>query len=284
MLYDIAMNMTNKQTPKIGLALGGGGAKGLAHIGVLKVLEENQFPIHCIAGTSVGAFIGGAYAAGVPVDEMIRLGRKIRWSDLGRATISKIGLRDSARLEEFMLKHFPVTSFEKLRIPLAVVATDICTGAPRVFTTGNLARAIRASCAIPGYFTPVIDEDGRMLVDGGMVASLPVWVLKSLGADWTIAVDVYPFSPLEKPPTTLYQIYFQAVSIMGHSSASHLRRQADVLVVPPLDGVGWEDLERADEIIAAGAQAMQKALGACRQLLKKKRPGFLARLRTALSD
>jgi NTE family protein len=275
---------SNPQGPKIGLALGGGGAKGLAHIGVLKVLEENHIPIHCIAGTSVGALVGGAYAAGVPVDEMIRLARKIQWSDLGRVTISRLGFRDSTRMEEFLRKHLPVTTFDKVRIPLAVVATDICTGNPHVFTSGNLPRAIRASCAIPGYFTPVVDDEGRMFVDGGISVSLPVVPLKSLGAEWTIGVDVYPFSRLETPPTNLAQIYFQAVSIMGHSSANHWRQKTDLLIVPKLDGIGWDDLSRADEIIAAGVDAMQRALGACRRLSPKKRPGLFSRLRTAFSS
>ncbi|RMG54579.1 MAG: patatin family protein [Acidobacteria bacterium] len=266
---------------KIGLALGGGGAKGIAHIGVLKVLEEYHIPIHCIAGTSVGALIGGAYASGMSLTEMIRLARKLRWSDLGKITLSRLGLRDGSRMESFIRQHFPVTTFEELRIPLAVVATDICTGTKRTIKEGDLARAIRASCAIPGYFTPVMEKPNRMLVDGGVVESLPVSELAPMGADCTIAVDVYPFSPLEHPPTNLYQIHMQAMSIMGYVSANHSRKTADLLIVPPLNHIAWDDLERADEIMAAGEEAMRRAMKKCLQLLKRKRPGLLTRWRSA---
>jgi NTE family protein len=268
---------------KLGLALGGGGAKGLAHIGILKVLEEHRVPISCIAGTSVGAFVGGAYAGGMPIDEMIRLARKMRWSDLGRLTISKLGLRDGSRMETFIRSHFPATMFEELRIPLAVVAADICTGAKCVIRQGDLGRAIRASCAIPGYFTPVIDENNRMLVDGGIVDSLPVSVAKSLGADRVIGVDVYPFCSLSSPPTNFYDIYHQAITIMGYTSGNPWRQSADLLIVPNLSHIAWDDLRRADEIIAAGEEVMRRSLENCYQLMEKERRGVLSRLRSALT-
>ncbi|MBI3949434.1 MAG: patatin-like phospholipase family protein [Acidobacteria bacterium] len=277
------MDRQKPQGSRIGLALGGGGAKGLAHIGVLKVLEEYKIPIYCIAGSSVGAFIGGAYASGVPVEEMVHVGRKLRWSDLGRLTISKLGFRDGSRMEAFIRKTFPVTTFEELRIPFAAVATDICTGAKCVLDRGDLARAIRASCAIPGYFTPVIDQDNRMLVDGGIVDVLPVSVVKAMGAQRTIGVDVYPFTQLKKPPTNLYHIYNQAMAIRGYTLGNHWHQSADLLVVPNLSHIAWDDLSRTDEIIAAGEEAMRRLINECQQLLTKKSPGFFSRLRLAFS-
>lgn len=271
------------QGPKIGLALGGGGAKGLAHIGILKVLEEWNFPIYCIAGTSVGALVGGAYASGVSIEALIRVARKIRWSDLGRITLSKVGVRDGSRMEEFIREHFPVTTFEELRIPLAVVAADILTGEKCIIDRGDLARAIRTSCAIPGYFTPVIDEDNRMLVDGGIVDSLPVSVVTSMGAERAIAVNVHPFSKLDRPPTNLFQIHNQAYAIMGHNAAAQSRKSADVLITPDLSHIPWDDLERADEIIAAGETAMRRSRRQCQRLLERKRGGILSRLRAAFA-
>lgn len=277
------MDRQETRRPKIGLALGGGGAKGLAHIGVLKVLEEADIRIHYIAGTSVGAFIGGAYASGIPIEQMIRVARKLHWSDLGKLAVSRLGLRDGSRMEEFIRKHFPVTTFEQLRIPFAAVAADIMTGTKCIIQHGDLARAIRASSAIPGYFTPVIDETNRVLVDGGIVDCLPVSVAKSMGADRVIAVDVHPFSRLDRPPTNLYQIYSQAYAIMGYNAGNHSRQNADLLIVPNLSHIAWDDLSRADEIILAGEEAMRRSLTKCRQVLVREHVGVFARLRSALT-
>jgi len=271
-----------RRRPKIGLVLGGGGAKGLAHIGVLKVLEEAGIPIDQIVGTSVGAFIGGAYASGIPIERMIEMARRIRWSDLGRFRPSRLGLRDGRRMEEFIRAHFPVTRFEELRIPLAVVATDIATGQMRVFTTGDLAFAIRASCAIPGYFTPVFDDAGRMLVDGAVVANLPTLVAVTLGAERVIAVDVNAYPIMETPPRNAFQIYTQALAILSFTAQSSMAEHADVLISPDVAAFSWDDLERAEDVIRAGEEAARKRLPDCRALLRRKREGFFHRLRRAL--
>jgi len=271
-----------KGRPKIGLVLGGGGAKGLAHIGVLKVLEEAAIPIDLIVGTSVGAFIGGAYASGVSIERMIEMAHRIRWSDLGRFRPSRLGLRDGRRMEAFIRAHFPVTRFEELRIPLAVVATEIATGQMRVFTTGDLAFAIRASCAIPGYFTPVLDADGRMLVDGAVVANLPTLVAVTLGAERVIAVDVNAYPIMETPPRNAFQIYTQALAILSFTAQSHMAEHADVLISPDVAAFSWDELERADELIRAGEEATRKRLPDCQALLRRKREGFFRRLRQAL--
>ncbi|MCS6806433.1 MAG: patatin-like phospholipase family protein [Acidobacteriota bacterium] len=275
--------MSNQQRrwPKIGLALGGGGAKGLAHIGVLKVLEELEIPISYIAGTSVGAFVGGAYACGIPIEEMIRKVRKMRWSDLGKLAVSRLGLRDGSRMEAYIRTHFRATTFEALRIPLAVVAADIMSGAKVVIRHGDLARAIRASTAIPGYFTPVPYEGNQLLVDGGIVDCLPVSVVKSMGAERVIAVDVHPFSRLEQPPTNLYQIYSQAYAIVGYNSGNQARQMADLLVAPNLSHVAWDDLSRADEIIRIGEETMRRLAHRCQQWLKQEEAGLFARWRLA---
>ncbi|GBC82254.1 putative NTE family protein [bacterium HR10] len=278
------MEKTKRQSrrrPKIGVVLGGGGAKGLAHIGVLKVLEEAEIPIDGIVGTSVGAFIGGAYASGVPIPQMIEMARRIRWSDLGRLRPSRLGLRDGRRMEDFIRAHFPVTRFEELRIPLAVVATDIATGQMRVFTTGDLAFAIRASCAIPGYFTPALDEEGRMLVDGAIVANLPTLVAVTLGAERVIAVDVNAYPIMETPPRNAFQIYTQALAILSFTAQSYMAEHADVLISPDVASFSWDELERADELIRAGEEAARKRLPDCRALLSR-REGFFRRLRQAL--
>jgi len=267
--------------PKIGVVLSGGGAKGLAHIGVLKVLEEEEIPIDSIVGTSAGAFIGGAYASGVSIEQMIEMARRIRWSDLGRFRPSRLGLRDGRRMEAFIRTHFPVTRFEELRIPLAVVATEITTGRIHVFTRGDLAFAIRASCAIPGYFTPARDSEGRMFVDGAVVANLPTLVAVTLGAERVIAVDVNAYPILETPPRNAFQIYTQALAILSFTAQSSMAEHADVLISPDVAAFSWDELERAEELIQAGEEAARRRLPHCRALLSR-RSGIFRRWRRAL--
>src|SRR5215813_5996245 len=176
---------------KIGLALSGGAARGMAHVGVLRALLEQGIRIDCIAGTSAGAIVGGAFAAGMPIEEIAEFGRKLRWRDIGRMTMSRLGVQSNERLEQYLRARFPVTKFEDMAIPFAAVATDLKTGEAVVLKgKGDVPFAIRASCTIPGWYVPVLDHEGRQLVDGGLVAVVPSSVTRSLGADIVIAVDV----------------------------------------------------------------------------------------------
>jgi NTE family protein len=177
--------------PRIGLALSGGAARGIAHIGVLRGLLEHQIPIDCIAGTSAGSIVGGAMASGMPLAEIEALGLNLRWRDVGRLTMSRMGIQSNERLEIYLRARLPVTRFEELPIPFAVVATDLHSGDAVIMRDeGDVPFAIRASCAIPGWYIPVTDEHGRQLVDGGLVANIPSNEARLLGADIVIAVDV----------------------------------------------------------------------------------------------
>ena len=178
------MTVNDKKRPLVGLALGGGMARGCAHVGVLRELERNDIPIDLIAGTSVGSLIGGAYAAGLSPDQIEQMALTISWNDLGRVTISKLGFYNSERTEDYIRKHFPVTEFEKTRLPFGAVATDIQTGKMVIFTEGSLPLAIRASCAMPIFYTPVT-VNGRMMVDGGLVGHIPASVTR-LMVRWMI--------------------------------------------------------------------------------------------------
>jgi NTE family protein len=183
--------MHDSSNPTIGLALSGGAARGMAHVGVLRALIENDIPIDYIGGTSAGSIVGGAYAAGMPIEEIAEFGRSLRWRDIGRMTMSRLGVQSNERLEQYLRERLPLTRFEDLSIPFAAVATDLKSGAAVVLRDeGDVPFAIRASCAIPGWYVPVVDEHGRQLVDGGLVAVIPVSVTRSLGADLVIAVDV----------------------------------------------------------------------------------------------
>src|SRR5215211_2519034 len=182
--------MSRSYYPTIGLAFSGGAARGMAHAGVLRALSENGIRIDCVAGTSAGSLVASAFAAGMALEEIEVFGRKLRWRDIGRVTMSRLGVQSNERLEQYLRAHLPISKFEDLPIPLAVVATDLKTGAAVVMRGhGDVPLAVRASCAIPGWYVPVIDAEGRQLIDGGLVAVVPSSVAHSLGADIVIAVD-----------------------------------------------------------------------------------------------
>src|SRR5512138_1734799 len=139
--------------PRIGLALSGGAARGMAHVGVLRALLENDIRIDCIAGTSAGSIVGGAYAAGLSIEEVADFGRTLRWRDIGRVTMSRLGIQSNERLEQYLRARLPVSRFEDLRIPFAAVATELATGMAVVMRDeGDVPFAIRASCTIPGWY------------------------------------------------------------------------------------------------------------------------------------
>src|SRR5258707_14753683 len=171
------------------LALGGGFARGFAHLGVLQVLEQNHIPISHIAGTSVGSILGAAYASGAPLARIIATCRTLRFRDIARWRVSRLGLASNQRLGELIERVFDSRQFEDLRIPMAVVATDLNSGEPVVLSHGNLVDAIRASCAFPGLFEPV-EIGTRCLADGGLVAPVPTRAARELGAAAVIGVSV----------------------------------------------------------------------------------------------
>ena len=182
-----------KRKPRaIGLALSGGATHGAAHIGVLQVLEREGISPAIVAGTSVGAIIGAAYVAGVPLAQMSHLFSQARWPNLlNIAWRGSLGIFDTEPLAAFIHTHIGDRTFEKLPRPFAVVACDILTGQRVVLKSGPLALAVRASAAIPGLFCP-IEINGQLLVDGSVVDNLPVGVVREMGADYVIAVDSVP--------------------------------------------------------------------------------------------
>ncbi len=194
------MNPHPAKSNRIGLALGSGAARGLAHIGVLKVLQQEQIPISCIAGTSIGALIGALYAAGVTVEQMEDVARNVDWQKMAGLIdpiIPTSGLIDGKKVLQFISELLPVETFEELRIPLAVVTTDVESGEMLIIKRGLLREALRAAISFPGIFTPVRFA-GRFLVDGGLCNPVPVDVARALGADRVIGVCAIP--EVEKRP------------------------------------------------------------------------------------
>ncbi len=257
--------------PRIGLALGGGFARGLAHIGVLKILVENRIPIHVIAGTSVGSIVGAAFASGATPKEMIEKARNIRWSSFARWTIHRLGVAKTDRMDEMLVQLFHRLRFEDLAIPLHVLATDLSTGEPVIFSHGDLILAVRGSCSFPGLFVPV-EYQGRMLVDGALLASVPSEALRGAGVDAIIGVHLKTVNH-RHTPTNIFQVVGQAFQIAESRNSPCWRNDCDVVIEPELSNYTWDDYEKIDEMIAEGERAAIASLPAIHQLLDQKPVG-----------
>lgn len=243
--------------PTIGVALSGGAARGIAHVGVLRAFVENKVPIDYIAGTSAGSIVAGAYAAGMSIDEIAEFGRSLRWRHIGRMTMSRLGVQSNERLETYLRERLPVTRFEDLSMPFAAVATDLKTGTAVVMRDrGDVPFAIRASCSIPGWYVPVIDEQGRQLVDGGLVAVIPATVTRELGADLVIAVDVNAAGATFVGPTSsIIGVVLQSMLVVQKTASRYQLASADLVVTPQIGHIRWDEMGRAVELMDAGYNA-----------------------------
>lgn len=252
------------------MALSGGAARGIAHVGVLKVLAEYNIPIDFVAGTSAGSVAGGALAAGMSLEEIEKLSRSLRWRDMGRMTLSRLGVQSNARLEEYLRKLLPRTRFEEMLIPFAAVATDLHSGEAVVMSgEGDVPFAIRASCTIPGWYVPVTDERGRQLVDGGLVANVPAAAARSLGADIVIAVDVNAEgAKFLGPPQSAIGVIFQSMMLVQRTVSVLQLQDADIVVRPRIGHIRWDEMKRADELIAAGEEATRRTIARIQRLLE----------------
>lgn len=258
--------------PTIGLALSGGAARGIAHVGVLRALSENGIRIDCVAGTSAGALVGGAFASGISLDELEDIGHKLRWRHVGRLTLSRQGLQSNERLEKFMRARLPIARFEDLPIPFAAVATELKTGAPVVMRDrGDVPFAIRASCTIPGVYVPVTDDQGRQLVDGGLVAVIPAAVARSLGADIVIAVDVNSAGATFWGASSayLFGVVLQSMMVIQRSVSHRHLELADLVIQPKVGHIRWDQIRRADDLVAAGYEAGLESIAGIRALIDK---------------
>ncbi len=253
--------------PKIGLALGGGFARGIAHIGVLRVFEENEIPIDFIAGTSVGALIGATYASGTPLDEMERQGSATRFHDFGRWTLSRMGMASNERLEHYLHKFTSVELFSELRIPLSIVATDIITGVSVHFTEGEIGPALRASCAYPGLFLPV-HHQGKVLVDGFLTETVPAEAVREMGADIVVGVHLEP-GLIESAPRNTIEIISRSFSIIQTAAAQLWHTEVDVLIEPEVHHILWDEFVKTPQLVAAGREAALAALPKIRAAIAK---------------
>src|SRR5260370_11904907 len=225
-----------RERPRVGLALAGGFARGIAHLGVLRVLREAGIPIDCVAGTSVGALIAVGYCAGASLEEMAEVGATTSFADFGRWTPSWLGLATNQRMEKYLARMTPAATFAELKTPLAISATDINAGVTVYYLNGSLAAPLRASCAYPGLFVP-IQYEGRTLVDGFLTAPVPVEGALIQGAD--IVIAVYLEAGGIENPRTFVDIISRSFNIIQRHTDVTWRQQATVILEPHVSSLAW---------------------------------------------
>jgi NTE family protein len=254
--------------PRIGLALGGGFARGMAHVGVLRVFEREKIPIHCVAGVSAGALVAAALASGTPVDEIGRIGCAMRFTDVARWSISRMGLVASERMASFVKRLLRKYTFEEMEIPLGILATDLGTGQSVPFRDkGDVILPIRASCSYPGLFQPIRYQD-MILVDGAMSMEVPALLARKMGATHVVSVALPMQGPVVSPQNML-QVVNRCFQILQSRNEESWRKQSDVVITPDVRGVKWDGFENGTDMIAAGERAAEAALPHIQEWLKQ---------------
>jgi NTE family protein len=254
---------------KIAVVLGAGAARGFAHVGVLKVLESNKIPVHMIVGTSAGSFVGSLYAYGFNAFELQKLSFAIERDDIIDLTIPDNGFIKGEKLEGYINYILRNTPIEKLKIPFYAVAADVQNGREVIFGSGNTGTAVRASCSIPGVFTPV-NISGKTYVDGGVVSPVAVDAARRLGADIVIAVDISSDLDSSVPKGTIDTI-LQSISIMHSKLSSTQLANADVVIKPKVGFIGSSDFTKRHEATLEGEKATLEALPKMQEIVNRLR-------------
>ena len=245
---------------KIGLALSGGVIRGAVHIGVLSALIDADIPIDAVAGASAGAIVGGLYCAGLPLEKMRQFSNEMGWLKIARPMFPGRGFVSFDPLEKLIDEYVDGAQIEDLKTPCSIVATDMNQGQPYVFRSGSLATAVRASSSIPGFVTPV-EMDGRILCDGGSSNNCPVDVVREMGVDYVIAVDL--FSP-SKPKWGPIGMWTTSLETLIRSSGGGIK-MADCLITPDLTGQSYFRFSKADEYIELGRQSTLEVIDKIRK-------------------
>ncbi len=252
---------------RLALALGGGAARGFAHIGVIKTLENQGIFPDIIVGTSAGAVVGALYAAGHTGFELQKLAHRLDETKISDWSLPDRGVLKGESLQQFVNDAVAQRPLEDLKKPLGVVATDLRSGDSVVFRTGNTGIAVRASATVPGVFQPV-KISGREYVDGGLSSLIPVRAARQMGADVVIAVDISA-RPGNQPVRSTFDILMQTFTIMGQSLARYELKEADIVIRPQVGDVGSTDFQARHEAILEGEKAAQAALPQIREVLRR---------------
>jgi NTE family protein len=259
--------LTRKATePRIGLALGGGFARGIAHVGVLRVLEQNKIPISVIAGVSSGSMVAAAVASGACADEIQQVALSMKFRDIARWTLSPLGLAGNDRMITFLTRLLKANRFEDLKLPLAIVATDLNSGRPVTFHgKGDVVMPIRASCAYPGLFLP-IRYQGRLVVDGFVSMEVPAEPLHQMGADRVISVAI-PNQEGVGDYGNMLSVVSRCFQIMSGRTQNSWRRYSNVVIAPPVADMAWDSFASAKRLIQLGEEAARAAMPAIQKWL-----------------
>lgn len=256
---------------KIGLALSGGGARGFAHIGVLKVFAEHEIRFDIITGTSAGSIIGGALAAGMSIEQIESMAARTGYANTMRPSFSPRGLLSNAPMGNFLARELPFKRFEDLKIPFGAMVYDLSVGEERVMAgTGDLIFAIRASCAVPGVFCPMIDPDGRVLVDGGVSSPLPASAARAMGADVVIGVDVLSCGGafMERPRSALGIAIRSSLSLIRSASVAQ-HHLMEIVIEPAIAHLRQDQIRKRDEFITLGEVAARKRINEIIELIRR---------------
>lgn len=241
--------------PVIAIALGGGGAKGFAHIGVLKVLESHGIKPRIVTGTSAGSFVGSIYASGKTPFQMQQIAQQLKESDLRDLTLNSQGIVQGQKLQNYVNRQIGNKPIQQFPIRFAAVATRLDNGSKAEFIKGNAGQAVRASCSIPNVFVPAV-IGGVKYVDGGLVSPIPVKTARDMGADIVIAVDISA-RPEGSKAVNMWGLLDQTINIMGQQSINEELRQATVVIQPKVGHLGTLDLKASNESILEGEKAAQ---------------------------
>jgi len=269
--------MVESKRPKIGLALGSGGSRGLAHIGVIKVLEENNIPIDFIAGSSIGAMVGGFYAAGLSIKEIEEIALSTNWRRVFSILFDphlKQGLIGGEKLKTFIENYINGKKFEDCKVPFVTVATDLKTGEVVVLNKGEMAQAIRTSISIPLVFKPA-EINGRMLVDGGLSAPVPVEIVRGMGADIIIAVNLDKHYCDEEWKPGWYNIANDSLNILRHHLALSNVANADIVIDINVGKNYWYQFTNGQDKILTGEKATKEVLPRLQEIIYQKSRGGL---------
>ncbi|MEX2444764.1 MAG: patatin-like phospholipase family protein [Alkalispirochaeta sp.] len=255
-----------KRNPTVGLALSGGAARGYAHLGVIQVLAEHEIPIDVVTGTSVGSVVGALLAGGYSPQQIIEISGTLKWQKLVSPTLSGMGLVSAEKLESFVGELLGDTDFNELQLPFRAVATDIARAEEVVFSEGSVARAVRASCSVPGIFEPLV-EGSTAYVDGGVTNNLPSALAREMGADVVIAVDLNSQRPDPQLPVNLLDVTFRSFAMLLDRTSVEGRDDADLVIEPDLNEFSYHDLSHAEEMIRRGYAATQSLLPEIKKLV-----------------
>ena len=263
------LDFFKKKRKKVGLALGGGAARGFAHLGVLKGLVDNNIPIDNIVGVSAGSIVGSLFAAGIPIDDLIEASKKLTWRDFAGIHFSRQGMFSSKPISKLIEKFIGQMTFKELKIPFSALATKLLEGEGVALCDSDMlvSEAVRASASFPGIFAPTIIDD-TYYIDGGACANVPAEFVRAMGADVVIAVDVIPHMKLDRVPRHLATIVDRGLDLLLHNVTLQSKISADVFLKPIQEPMHSLNVNKSKRLIELGIMEVNRKLSEIKGFLE----------------